>query len=69
MKLLYIFCYLFLPVLCAAVQPYKPEIADPILEPWRWRHEERFNGLGVLCMDEAQDGSLWFGNVGSLLAS
>jgi len=49
-----------------AVQPYTPTFADPLLEPWRWRHEEALAGLGALCMDEARDGALWFGCVGSV---
>ncbi|MCU0858095.1 MAG: hypothetical protein MUC65_06800, partial [Pontiellaceae bacterium] len=55
-----------LPLWCAAVQPYTPVIADPVLEPWRWRHEEALEGLGVLCADEAPDGTLWFGTVGGI---
>jgi len=51
---------------CAAVQPYVPETVDPILEPWRWRYEEALDGLGVLCMDEAEDGAFWFGCIGGL---
>jgi streptogramin lyase len=59
-------CCLLLPLWCAAVEPYAPKIADPILEPWRWRTEEALGDLGVLCMTEAEDGTLWFGNVGSV---
>ena len=66
MKRYFLFCVLFLPLLCAAVQPYTPELVDPILEPWRWRSEEALSGLSVLCMDEAPDGTLWFGNIGSI---
>ncbi|MCU0857388.1 MAG: hypothetical protein MUC65_03170 [Pontiellaceae bacterium] len=58
------FCCFLSPVWCTAVQPYMPEITDPLLEPWRWRHEEMLDGLGVLCMDEAADGTLWFGGDG-----
>ncbi|MCU0858605.1 MAG: hypothetical protein MUC65_09420, partial [Pontiellaceae bacterium] len=61
-----LFFSLLLPGWCAAVQPYMPVMSDPLLEPWRWRHEEALEGLGVLCMDEAADGSLWFGNTGSI---
>ncbi|MCU0858048.1 MAG: hypothetical protein MUC65_06565, partial [Pontiellaceae bacterium] len=57
---------LLLPLCCAAVRPYVPKIADPVPEPWRWRQEEELAGMGVLCMDEAEDGSLWLGCVGSI---
>lgn len=52
------------PLWCEAVQPYPPVIVDPVLEPWRWRHEEILEDLGVLCMAEAADGSFWFGGSG-----
>lgn len=58
---------LSLPVLCVAVKPYTPVIADPVLEPWRWREMEDLSDLGVLSMDEAADGSLWFGCIGGLV--
>jgi len=58
---------LLLPLWCAAVEPYTPLPADPMLEPWRWQHMEDLDGLGVICMDEAPDGTLWFGAAGSLI--
>ncbi|MCU0857761.1 MAG: hypothetical protein MUC65_05085 [Pontiellaceae bacterium] len=61
-------CCLVLPLWCKAVESYTPVVADPILEPWRWRHEEALNGLGVLCMDEAADGTLWFGATGKTIS-
>ena len=60
-----LYCLLF-PLWCVAIEPYTPVKSDPIQEPWRWRHEEALANLGALCMDEAQDGTLWFGNIGSL---
>ena len=39
-------------------------VVDPILEPWRWRHEEALREVGAICMDEAPDGTLWFGGTG-----
>jgi signal transduction histidine kinase/DNA-binding NarL/FixJ family response regulator/ligand-binding sensor domain-containing protein len=59
-------CCLLLPLWCAAVRPYTPQIHDPLPEPWRWRHEELLNDLNVLCMAEAVDGMLWFGGIGHL---
>jgi len=59
--------FLLLPLLCSAVESYVPLPVDPMLEPWRWQHMEGLEGLGVICMDEAPDGTLWFGAVGSLI--
>jgi len=57
---------LLVPFGCLAVQPYTPTTTDPVLEPWRWRQEKALEELHVLNMDEAADGTLWFGNVGSI---
>jgi len=61
-------CLLILiPLWCFAAAPYVPRIADPVLEPWHWQEVEELGGLGVLCVDEAQDGTLWFGCIGGLV--
>ena len=59
--------FVLLPLWCCAVKPYVPRVADPVLEPWRWQEMEELRGLGVLCMDEAEDGALWFGCIGGLV--
>jgi len=61
------FMLLALPLWCLAVRPYVPDIADPVLEPWRWREIEDLDGQGVLCMDEADDGAFWFGCIGGVV--
>ncbi|MBM4152168.1 MAG: hypothetical protein FJ220_01420, partial [Kiritimatiellaceae bacterium] len=57
-------CCLLMPLWCVAAQSYTPVIHDPLREPWRWRQEELLDHLHVLCMDEASDGTLWFGGIG-----
>ncbi|MCJ7811701.1 hypothetical protein MUP95_00060, partial [bacterium] len=44
-----------------ASRPYQPKIADPILEPWRWRSYPELGGKGVMNLTEVADGSIWFG--------
>lgn len=44
-----------------AVKPYQPSYADPLLEPWRWKLFTELNGLGLRCMAEGKDGTMWFG--------
>lgn len=61
------FILLILPFWCCAARPYTPRVADPVLESWRWRQIQDFNGLGVRCVDEDQDGTLWFGCVGGIV--
>jgi signal transduction histidine kinase/streptogramin lyase len=55
------------PLWCAAVQSYVPKMADPVLEPWRWKEARELSGYGVICMDEAEDGTLCFGAIGGVL--
>ena len=52
--------------MCFALKPFEPLVSDPVLEPWRWRHEEALEGVGAICMDEAEDGTLWFGGTGCI---
>ncbi|VGO20862.1 ATP-binding protein [Pontiella sulfatireligans] len=66
MALKSLFLVLLLPLCCVAVKPYTPVIADPVLEPWRWREMEELADLDILSMDEAADGSIWFGCIGGL---
>jgi len=44
-----------------AVRPYTPVHPDPVLEPWRWRSFPELHGLGLRCLAEDKDGSMWFG--------
>ncbi len=58
------FSCLFVPFVIQtlhAVQPYQPTHPDPVLEPWRWRTFPELKGLGLRCMAEDKDGSMWFG--------
>ncbi|MBM4152832.1 MAG: hypothetical protein FJ220_04840 [Kiritimatiellaceae bacterium] len=50
---------LMLPMGGMAEKVYQPIMADPMFEPWRWKHVEALDGLGVLCMGEGKDGTLW----------
>jgi signal transduction histidine kinase/CheY-like chemotaxis protein/AraC-like DNA-binding protein/ligand-binding sensor domain-containing protein len=41
--------------------PYKPEVQDPLLEPWRWKFLPELRGKGVRCIESATNGDVWFG--------
>jgi signal transduction histidine kinase/ligand-binding sensor domain-containing protein len=41
--------------------PYLPVLQDPVLESWRWQAFPRLKGLGLRCLVESLDGSVWFG--------
>ncbi len=44
-----------------AAQPYQPVQPDPVLELRRWRSFPELKGLGLRCMVEDKDGTMWFG--------
>jgi signal transduction histidine kinase/ligand-binding sensor domain-containing protein len=56
-----------IPLWSLAARPYTPTSIEPVLEPWRWHEMTALSGRGVLCVDEAPDGALWFGGVGGVL--
>jgi signal transduction histidine kinase/DNA-binding response OmpR family regulator/ligand-binding sensor domain-containing protein len=62
---LFVFTTTIVFLLCSAavlaVKPYKPNIADPLLESWRWQHFPELDGRGFICMAQAGDGTMWFG--------
>ena len=33
------------------------------MEPWRWRQVEALKGQGIMCMDQAPNGVIWFGGM------
>lgn len=50
----------WLPALCA-MQPYRPTIADPLEDRWRWQAIAELDGKGPMCMAEDGTGRVWFG--------
>ena len=44
-----------------ASQTFHPAFADPMLEPWRWRVFPELSGVGIQCIGEGKDGTMWFG--------
>ena len=58
--ILSLFILSFISTLYSAVK-YTPQIEDPILEGWRWRHLSKLDGQGVRCMVEDNDHNMWFG--------
>jgi len=53
--------FAFSPSPLSAAVPYQPMHPDPVVEAWRWRAFPELRGLGLRCMAEGKDGSMWFG--------
>jgi len=53
-------CYLF------ASSNYKPKIAEPITETWRWQNFSELSGKGCQCMVEMPNGTVFFGVSGGI---
>ncbi len=58
---LFLFVVLTLTASARAVQPYEPNVADPLLDSWRWQHFKRLDGLSFQCMTQDPNGVMWFG--------
>ncbi|MDZ7346313.1 MAG: hypothetical protein ONA69_05895, partial [candidate division KSB1 bacterium] len=59
--------WITLAVLSAAAAE-SPTAADPLSEPWRWRRFPQLEKLGIRCMAQGNDGTLWFGGTAGLAA-
>ncbi|MDP4194978.1 MAG: ATP-binding protein [Bacteroidota bacterium] len=46
---------------------YKPQIAEPITETWRWQNFSELSGKGCQCMVEMSNGKLYFGVNGGIM--
>ena len=44
-----------------ATVPYKPKLADPVLESWRWTSFPEYDTIRISCMAKDQNGSMWMG--------
>ena len=44
-----------------AFEPYKPVVADSLLDPAQWQQVRELDGRSPECMAEAIDGTMWFG--------
>ena len=42
-----------------AVQPYEPQIPNPLTEPWRWRAFNEVKGK-MSALTQASDAAMWF---------
>ncbi|MBC8096910.1 MAG: hypothetical protein H7Y43_13975, partial [Akkermansiaceae bacterium] len=54
-------CFLFAVQGARAVQPYSPQIAEPLLDHWRWQKLPELDGKAPRSMVAGKDGVMWFG--------
>lgn len=56
---------LFLLFLCATTgwtkEKYRPQIVNPVLEPWQWAEYPELDTVQVNCLSRSRNGSLWIG--------
>jgi signal transduction histidine kinase/DNA-binding response OmpR family regulator/ligand-binding sensor domain-containing protein len=41
--------------------PYKPQLADPVLEAWRWTSFPEYDTIRISCMAKDENGGMWMG--------
>lgn len=44
-----------------AIEPYKPQLANPVLEPWRWTDFPEYDTIRISCMAKGRDKGMWMG--------
>lgn len=44
-----------------AIGPYKPQLANPVLEPWRWTDFPEYDTIRISCMAKGRDKGMWMG--------
>ena len=44
-----------------AIGPYKPQLANPVLEPWRWTEFPEYDTIQISCMVKGRDKGMWMG--------
>ena len=49
------------PTSALASESFQPTLDDPLMEPWRWRVFPELSGLGLQCIAEGKDQTMWFG--------
>lgn len=64
--LLLFFCIFAKSDLFFSSDNYKPRLAEPITETWRWQNFSELSGKGCQCMVEAPNGTLFFGVSGGI---
>ena len=44
-----------------AIGPYKPQLANPVLEPWRWTDFPEYDTIQISCLVKGRDKGMWMG--------
>lgn len=53
--------FLLLTLTVPAVEPYKPQLANPVLEAWRWTSFPEYDTIRISCLAKGKDGGMWMG--------
>lgn len=44
-----------------AAEPYKPQMANPVLEPWRWTEFPGYDTIRISCIARGNNSGMWMG--------
>jgi len=45
----------------SATEPYFPQMANPVLESWRWTNFPEFDTIRIRCLVKEKEGGMWMG--------
>ncbi|HEX7584284.1 MAG TPA: hypothetical protein VF373_06310, partial [Prolixibacteraceae bacterium] len=61
LKLIFFLGFVLLNPQLQAIGPYKPQIANPVPEPWRWTNFPEYDTIRISCVVKGEDGGMWMG--------
>jgi signal transduction histidine kinase/DNA-binding response OmpR family regulator len=61
LKLILLFGIAILSTQTKAISPYKPQLANAVLEPWRWTEFPEYDTIRISCIARGRDKGMWLG--------
>jgi signal transduction histidine kinase/DNA-binding response OmpR family regulator/ligand-binding sensor domain-containing protein len=61
LKFIFLLIALFSVQQIQAVEPYKPQMANPVLEPWRWTEFPGYDTIRISCVARENNAGMWMG--------
>lgn len=61
LKFIFLLAVFLLSQQIKAVEPYKPQLANPVLEPWRWTEFPGYDTIRISCVARGNNQGMWMG--------
>ena len=61
LKFIFLLVVFLLSQQIKAIEPYKPQMANPVLEPWRWTEFPGYDTIRISCVTRGNNPGMWMG--------